>query len=115
MNKFVKEQLNKCNTILPEWYENTTKLVITGKKTPSEVECSGNITIHIENYIINEPSNFTLSSNWNGGTTPPENNMNVNIIQQMGKMYKVSGVGISTNKHWEGWLPQKGFKIIDDE
>ena len=114
MNKFVKEQLSKCNTVLPEWDDNTTKLVITGKKESVNKDHFDSIHIHIENYIINEPSNFTLSSNWNGGTKPPENDMIVTIVQQMGKMYKVSGIGKSTNIHWEGWLPQKGFRIIDE-
>ena len=116
MNKFIKEQLNKCSTILPFWDENTTQLIITGKQIPNKIQSSsGNITIQIENYIINEPSNFTLSSNWNGGSTPPEHMMNVKIIQQMGKMYKVSGEGVSTKEHWEGWLPQKGFKVIENK
>lgn len=110
MNKFIKEQLNKCHTPLPEWNETTTQIAITGKNnTP---QSSGNVRIHIESYIINEPNNFTLSSDWNNNTVPPEQDMNVEIVQQMGKMYKVSGEGISTNIHWEGWIPQKSFKVV---
>ena len=64
MNKFVKEQLNKCRTQLPEWDDNTVEMVITGNSVvPSVIDDSGILHICIENYIINEPPNFTLSSN----------------------------------------------------
>ena len=113
MNKFIKEQLNKCTITLPEWDDNTTELVISNKPVSTVKNISGNLHIYIENYIINEPATFTLSSNWNGGTKPPENEMVVNVINQSGKMYKVSGEGLTTKTHWEGWLPQKGFRVLE--
>lgn len=112
MNKFIKEQLKKCRIVLPDWDDNTTEMIISTKQQKSVINQSGNLHISIENYIINEPATFTLSSNWNGGTKPPENEMIIKIINQTGKMYKVSGTGISTNIYWEGWLPEKGFKIV---
>lgn len=112
MNKFIKEQLKKCKTKLPDWNDNTTELFISIKSKHSDINQSGNLHIKIENYIINEPSTFTLSSNWNGGTKPPENEMIVEIINKAGKMYKVKGFGINTNINWEGWLPEKGFEIL---
>lgn len=111
MNKFIKQQLNKCKTLLPDWDDSTTELVISNN-TKSISTQPGNLHIIIQNYIINEPDNFTLSSNWNNGTTPPEPEMVVDIINIIGKMHKVKGFGITTNKSWEGWLPQKGYKIL---
>lgn len=111
MHKSIKKQLNKCRTILPDWDDSTTEMIISHNNV-SNNPTSGSLTIKIENYIINEPANFTLSSNWNNGTKPPEQDMIVDIVNQMGKMYKVSGDGIDTQIHWEGWLPEKGFKVI---
>lgn len=114
MQKFIKQQLLKVNIALPEWDDNTTHMIIsrdysTEKKNRFTV--GGNYDIIIEDYIINEPSNFTLSANWNGGTKPPEHHMSVTIVQIMGKMIKISGVGKTSGTHWEGWLPQKGIKV----
>ena len=116
MNKFIKQQLKKCRTTLPDWDDDTTQMIVSNRGvTSNKVAKSGNLHIFIENYIINEPVNFTLSSNWNGGTKPPENEMIVDIINQTGKMYKVSGFGMTTNQSWTGWLPGKGFRVIDPE
>lgn len=111
MNKFVKEQLNKCRTQLPEWDDDTTEMIISNSH--NIVNNSGNLHICIENYIISEPPSFTLSDTWNGGTTPPENHMIVKLVNKNGKMYKVSGVGMNTNIEWTGWLPEKGFKVLE--
>lgn len=112
MNKFVKQQLMKCTTKLPDWDDNTTEMIISNNHSHVEV-ATGSFYISIENYIINEPPNFTLSANWNGGTVPPESNMIVSILEKRGRMYKVSGKGAVTGKTWSGWLPEKGFSIND--
>lgn len=112
MNKFIKEQLNKCRVKLPEWNDNTTEIIISNNNESSVVVNSGTIHIMIENYIINEPNTFTLSKDWNNNTVPPEHEMFVEILDKRGKMTRVKGVGINSNTPWEGWLPEKGFRII---
>lgn len=115
MNKFVKQQLAKCRVVLPPYDDNTTHMVIPFKTNtiPTQtINTSDKFTIEIKDYIINEPSNFTLSSNWNGGTRPPEHNMIVRYVETRGKMVLVEGTGINTNIYWKGWLPQKGFDVI---
>lgn len=115
MNKFVKQELEKLNDILPYWDENTTHLVITKDKhgvINNPLYIGNKFTIKIENYIINQPPNFSLAENWNGGTVPPEEILEVEIIQLMGKMTKVKAVGKCTRISWEGWLPNKSFKIV---
>lgn len=111
MNKFVKKELQKCRLSLPKWDNDTTQLVIPLHNSQSELSDTI-VEITIKNYIINEPPNFTLSTDWNGGTTPPENQMRVRYIDTKGKMTKVSGVGINTNIHWEWWLPNKSFEVL---
>lgn len=115
MNKFVKRELEKLNNLIPYWDDNTTHLVINrdGKNTISNPIYIGNkFTIKIENYIINQPPNFSLAENWNGGTVPPEEILEVEVIQLMGKMTKVKAIGKCTRISWEGWLPNKGFRIV---
>lgn len=116
MNKFIRQQLKKCRLPLPEWDDKTTTLVIPMNTSGTSVYTSNsnkNFEIQIKDYIINEPRNFTLSSNWNNGTKPPEHVLiNVNYISTVGKMSKIGGTGKTTGIYWEGWLPEKGFEII---
>ena len=115
MNKFTKRELQKLeNLITDEWDDTTTHFVISrdvNSANPSKFNAGDEFTIRLESYIINQPPNFTLSENWNNGTVPPEEILDVTVIQVMGKMIKVRAVGKCTRIFWEGWLPSKGFKI----
>lgn len=112
MNKFVKEQLQKCKVPLPPWDNDTTQLIIPLHITYAESELTNEVVIDIKNYIITEPPNFTLSHDWNNDTVPPEHQMKVKYVDTRGKMTKVSGRGITTNIPWEGWLPNKSFEVV---
>ena len=113
MNKFVKKELEKCRIGLPTWDDNTTQLVIPLHSDDGELNTKSEYIIQIKNYIINEPPNFTLSMDWNLGTVPPETQMKVKYVDNKGKMTKVDGVGLTTNIHWSGWLPNKSFEVIE--
>lgn len=112
MNKFVKRELEKVSDLLPAWDETTTHLVIENENVaPMLYNVGDKFTIRVENYIINQPVNFSLAENWNGGTVPPEEILDVEIVQLLGKMLKVKAIGKCTHIAWEGWLPTKGFRI----
>lgn len=113
MNPFIKKQLQKCRTPLPEWDDSTTQLVIPLHTTYTENSQKSEVMINIQQYIINEPPNFTLSHDWNNDTVPPETQMKVKYVSTRGKMTKVSGRGITTNIPWEGWLPNKSFEVLE--
>lgn len=106
MNKFVKEQLNKCKTKLPYWDDTTKEMIISNNITQSDFH------IYIENYIMVEPPGSTFSKDWNNGTRPPEQYMCISIIDKSGDMYKVSGYGEDSHTHWVGWLPEGSFKVL---
>lgn len=115
MNKFTYRELKKVEHLIPTaWDENTTHLIIPNVNglINETINVGAKFTIKIENYIINQPPNFTLSENWNGGTFPPEEVLYVEIIQTMGQMTKVRAIGKCTRIPWEGWLPNKSFKKI---
>ena len=114
MNKFTYKELEKINHLISTgWDDNTTHIII---RRDSDIISSlsntdDRFTIKVENYIINQPPNFSLSENWNRGTVPPEEVLEVKILQVMGKMTKVDAIGKCTRIPWEGWLPNKSFKI----
>lgn len=118
MNKIIKEQLHKCRIAnIPSFDDNTTNLIITKLNANTqqldwqEQHC---YEITIENYIIYEPPNFTLSSNWNNGTKPDDTQLNVFVKKIMGKMINVDACGVNTKTSWSGWLPKGGCKLIKE-
>lgn len=114
MNKFIKEQLQKVQIPMPVWSDDSRTIVINKGGFVSQEEeiiVGKTYKMILEDYIVNPPPSFTLASNWNGGTSPPEKNITGIVIQTMGKMIKVNSVGDTTGIKWEGWLPRKGFRI----
>lgn len=113
-NKFITEQLNKIKVDKLIVEDN----VFVFSKSSSGVNSENTISvgdlykIQVENYILNPPPGFTLSSNWNNNTLPPEQILDVEILQIMGKMVKCKCIGNTTKIVWEGWLPRKSFSII---
>lgn len=117
MNLIIEQQLKKCKVAsIPYFDKNTTHLIIPKVTVQNEEVCIPGhyYLIEIEDYVINEPPQYTLSSNWNKGTKPPEHRMKVDILQIMGKMVKINGIGDNTDITWEGWLPLKSFKVLKE-
>ena len=114
INKFTIYELNKINDLLPEDWQTSLHFIINPKDTSTNthLEVGNKFTIQIENYIINQPSNFSLSEKWNNNTVPPEEILDIEIIQIWGNMIKVKSIGKCTRIFWVGWLPKKSFKII---
>lgn len=115
-NKFIVEQLNKIkiDRLLVE--DNVfifKKCSSNPTNTLQELSVGNLYKIKVENYVLNPPPGFTLSSNWNNNTVPPEQVLNIEILELMGKMVKCKCVGTTTNICWEGWLPRKSFSIIN--
>lgn len=114
VNKFTYKELERIENLLPTDWKNNLHFIIKYKNAVANtksIELGNRLTIKVENYIINQPDNFSLSENWNKGTVPPEELLEVEIIQILGKMVKVNAVGKYTRIEWEGWLPRKSFKI----
>lgn len=115
MNKLILEELNKVkNCELPDNFKDLSQFVILKKdKSVQSVIQGQSYLIELEDYIINPSENFTLHINWNHGIIPKYKVLKVFIIQDMGKMAKVSGNSIEDISYsWEGWLPKKSFKIL---
>lgn len=120
MNKFIQEQLNKCEHASIPVFDNDTTVLYIPKYVPKKelkLEEGKYYQIEIADYIVHPTDSFTLSVNWNGGTNPPSHVMNVLVVKAMGKMFKVEGVSFDDstqsvlNCTWTGWLPLTGIKI----
>lgn len=106
MNKFIKEQLMKTRTPLPEWDDNTTHFVITGKReTKTNFQLNVSYEVCVDDSFFG-PAGDTIRSNWNRGIDPPEAELYVTIEQDMGKMKQVRALGKTTHQSWVGWLPE---------
>lgn len=114
MDKFIREQLKKITVPIIFLDDSQTHLLIKkqGGKEVQDFVIGNNYNIMIEDYIINPPPNFTLASNWNFNTNPPEKELTGEVLQIVGKMLKFKCIGKTTNIEWEGWLPKKSIKIV---
>ena len=115
MNKFIKEQLNKCKIAkIPNFDDNTVEIFINKLYNDKKLEFEINqeYDIELENYIIHPYSGFTLHDNWNNGIIPTDKDMHILITKDIGKMMCVQAVGLNDKKSWGGWLPKKSCKIL---
>lgn len=125
MNSIIKKQLDNCNLSLPEYDEDTTYIFIPKNNrnnvvsTEIEIQKDHYYILELENYIINPPDNFTLSSNWNKGINPKSKYLFGTPTNFVGKMVRwdCCGYDINSNQplddvYSELWLPRKGFKMI---
>jgi hypothetical protein len=122
MNDIIKERLAKCSVAqIPEYDDNTTRMIIPKASFIPEEWITGRCyLIKLENYIVNPPDNFNLHEQWNNGIVPKHHYMKCEVVNKMGKMIKVEGIGFdivtntATNDFWSGWLPKKSIKKIEE-
>ena len=116
MNLLIKKELDNVNCALMSSYEeNCTHIFIQkGIKDAKYLSVEENkyYQIKVKDYIIHPYEGFILHSQWNNNIIPPDDTMNVHILQIMGKMVRVNGVGVNVPTNWAGWLPKESFEII---
>ena len=123
MSNFAIELLKKCKHCkLPNLNGDETYIHIDKqipKKDP-EFSVGKCFLICIDDYILNPPEGFTLAKNWNANTNPPCKYMNISVLQIMGKMVKIEGIGFDMNEGkpinatWTGWLPIGNVQIMEE-
>lgn len=122
MNSVIKRELDKVRVSLPEYDDDTTHLYIPKKELLEATFQTGkSYLVKIEDYVVNEPPNFTLSSNWNKGVKPKSHHLLIHIIDISGKMLKVMArdFDIETQTCLEGiyndlWLPLSALNKINE-
>ena len=126
MNPVIKRELEKVRIPLPEYDDNTTLITILRKTIEDQVKTfpivvSNCYLIQLADYVLNEPPNFTLSANWNGGVVPKSKYLKVQITKVMGKMIQVDGSGFDmltqadTSDAYIGlWLPLASIGVVKE-
>ena len=122
MNPLIQAQLDKLNSAQITAQAESSNTIIIPKE---ELKLSQGLCedkcylISVEDYILNPPEGFTLHSNWNNNRIPKDKVMKIDVSTKMGKMIKVTALGydlknnVNTGNVWEGWLPEKSIKIIE--
>lgn len=123
MNKIIKRELEKVRINL-EYNNDTTEIFIpkgNNQTITVDLKVNHNYNIYVEDYILNEPPNFTLSTNWNGGVVPTSKYMNACVTQVLGKMIRVDACGydpikkITKPDSYVGlWLPSQSIHVIKE-
>lgn len=123
MNPIIEKQLKKCTIAnIPPYDEKSLKLIITKKTTQNNQLCIPGhyYDIELSNYILNPPSECNLHVNWNKNIKPNSKIYRCEVLQIMGKMVKINGVGIDpttqmdNNDSWMGWLPLDEIKVLKE-
>lgn len=126
MNKVIKQQLEKVRVPLPDYDDSTTLITILREGSQSAAQLpryqeNHCYLIELANYILNEPPNFTLSSNWNKGVKPVTKYLKVVVNKVMGSMIQVDGSGFDSTSQQDTmdsyiglWLPIVSTAIIQE-
>lgn len=75
--------------------------------------------IELESYLLNN-NDFALNVNWNHSHPPVDKFMKVKVLERLGRMYHVIGVGFDFESKqdkdsiWQGWLPLKSIRVINE-
>lgn len=121
MNEIIKRELQKIHQPLPDYNDNTTHIIIPQKivDTAPKFETGKSYIVKLADYILNEPPNFTLSSNWNKGIIPQSQTLIIYVKELVGKMVRVCGRGIDiglniylNDIYDDLWLPDSGVEVL---
>lgn len=125
IHKLILDQLNEIKD-LPNIDPETLTLNIPKRSEKINMEMEDifelahTYIIKLEKYIIEPPSTFNLHDNWNKGIKPKDTIMKVTVVNDIGKMIKINGSGYNqitgeeNSNKWEGWVPKKSVKIIQE-
>ena len=123
MNPLIKKQLESCKVANIPYFDDDTLHISIPKGSALNVthyQVGKFYLVELADYIVNPPDGYTLSSNWNKGTSPKYKYYKCEIVKLVGKMICILGCGydpvsqLDTNDLWEGWVPQQGIKIVQE-
>ena len=118
MNPIIEKQLHKCTVaVIPPFDEDTTTIYIEKRTTQNkQTFIPGHYyEIELADYLVHPPADFSLHINWNRNVVPKCSSYRCEVLQTMGSMVKINGVGIEDESYsWEGWLPLEGIKVLKE-
>lgn len=114
MNKFVKEQLEKVESVKLNYDDNTTHIVIN-RITTIKLEEDSCYLIELNDSLL---TNTVLQNNWNNGSLPNSKWYMCDITKIMGNMVKINGIAydnvnkVELTEMWSGWLLKEQINIL---
>lgn len=123
MNELIKEQLSKVKIVHIPYYDDNTTHIYLPKLSPDNgciVYVDRYYLIELDDYLISPPENFTLHINWNNGIKPKCKFMKCQVLKDLGRMIKITGIGYNNDTKqdidelWEGWLPKEAIQVIQE-
>lgn len=124
MNKYIREELEKIKAPMSSYDDKTTVIQIEKRKsvsTSSSFTIGTKYRISVEDYILNEPPNFTLSANWNRGIVPTSRYFEGTVVNIQGNMIQFNLVGFDIDSNTEKddkyvglWLPKKSITVLGE-
>ena len=112
MNVLIKKELDKVKVANVQESGNT--IYVKGTKLLNQIQFEKNkyYRIELKDYLVHPYEGFNLHIQWNNNIAPKDCIMNIEVIDTMGKMIKVTGCGES-GIVWTGWLPISSVSILD--
>lgn len=124
MNKYIREQLEKIKAPMSSYDDKSTLIQIEKRKpvsTSNSFTIGTKYRISVEDYILNEPPNFTLSANWNKNIVPTSKYLEGTVINIQGNMIQFNLVGFDISSNTEKddrymglWLPRKSITVLGE-
>lgn len=122
INPYIKEQLEKCEVAdIPSLKEDPLNISIPKKSKNKRFQLNKCYIIELDDYLINPNSMVSFHINWNQSRVPKSKYLKVCIIQIMGKMIKIDGLGYNievdcdlNDIYNDMWLPSQDVRIIKE-
>lgn len=127
MNKIILRELEKIKANMSSYDDSTTLIHIDKREDNSKTSDSVTLKIGtkyrfmVQDYILKEPQNFSLSSNWNNGVIPVSKYMEGTVTNIQGNMIQFNSVGFDVNTNTEKedrylglWLPRKSITVLGE-
>ncbi len=123
MNPIIEKQLKRCKVAnIPPYTEDTLEFKITKKVVQNNQTCIPNhyYDVELSDYVLDPPPDCSLHINWNKNVLPKSKIYRCEVLQVMGKMVKINGIGLDpitqmdNNDSWMGWLPLEEIKVLKE-
>lgn len=119
MNKIIKEQLDNVLNVKINYSDSDTTIVIPKLKSiQSNNLVLNNIYLVLFDKNVQDKES-SLCSNWNRGRVPSQLKYKCEVLQKMGKVYQLNGIGVSDDGqdlpdvYWYGWVPADMITVIE--
>lgn len=120
LNKIIKEQLAKVQIAPIGEINDDTKEIIIKKQVKAHLSLNKVFIIEINDKFMNMAKDSSYNVNYNNGNPPLEKYLKCQVLTLTSDNVKIIGVYYDignkrdTNRTWNGWLPLRDIKIVEE-